>query len=336
MTTKRLALGSLSCLAIAVGGACTQKGMGYGDPNSIIVVMAEDDWYDVSDDVYAALERRIATVRDEKTFTVTYQEPFDRHWLNLRRFRQMLVIGSRADAWVQEVLEEARTPITQDGVHQVYDVWATGQTVTLLLLPDGWEPADVQGYLGGIHDLLDGQYRAYARNRMYMSGVDSTLADSLSTEQGFAIYLPDVYRWRQIDSVLVFRNDNPDPSELIREIVVTWMSPASTRLSREEVLRWRASLVAEHYAEPQDVVLDDVIEEALDFHGNTALQVQAQWRNPPDRGWPAGGPFITRAITCDSQDRTYLVDAWLHAPGKEKYEYMIQLETILETFRCAT
>ena len=67
---------------------------------------------------------------------------------------------------------------------------------------------------------------------------------------------------------------------------------------------------------------------------NAAIQIQAQWRNPPERGWPAGGPFITRAVTCESQDRTYYVDAWLYAPGKEKYEYMIQLETILDSFRC--
>jgi hypothetical protein len=70
------------------------------------------------------------------------------------------------------------------------------------------------------------------------------------------------------------------------------------------------------------------------FMGREALRVQAQWQNPPERSWPAGGPFITYAITCPNQDRTYLVDAWLYAPGKEKYEYMIQLETILGTFEC--
>ena len=62
--------------------------------------------------------------------------------------------------------------------------------------------------------------------------------------------------------------------------------------------------------------------------------MQATWRNPPGSGWPAGGPFITYGITCANQDRTYFVDAWLYAPGREKYEYMIQLETILGTFRC--
>ena len=41
-----------------------------------------------------------------------------------------------------------------------------------------------------------------------------------------------------------------------------------------------------------------------------------------------------RAIVCEDQDRMYLLDAWLYAPGKEKYEYMIQLETILDSFSC--
>jgi hypothetical protein len=99
-------------------------------------------------------------------------------------------------------------------------------------------------------------------------------------------------------------------------------------------MAWRADLVATHYSEPQDIVPDGLIEERFDHEGNETLQVQAQWRNPPERGWPAGGPLMTRAVTCDAQDRTYLIDAWLYAPGKEKYEYMIQLETILDSFAC--
>jgi len=334
MITKRLALGPLVCATLVAGVACNEKGIGYGDPNSIIAVMPEALWFDASDDIYAALEQRITTVRDEKKFTVTYQEPYAEHWLNLRRFRQMLVIGAPSEPWVQEVLDEARQPITEEGLHQVHDVWSIGQTITLLLMPEGWTAADVRPHLPEVFALLDGQYRSYARNRMFMSGVDSALADTLSTEAGFFFYMPEVYRWRRVDSVFVFRNDNPDPSELIREVVATWLSPAPASLSRDDLLEWRARLVAEHYAERQDVVLDGLIEETLDHHGNPAFQIQAQWRNPPDRGWPAGGPFITRAVTCDTQDRTYLIDAWLYAPGKEKYEYMIQLETILDTFRC--
>jgi len=314
--------------------ACGSKGQAYGDPNSIIAVMPLEQWEQADDAVYAAFERTITTVREEKTFTVTYQEPYGDFWMNLRRFRQMLVVGSRSDPWVQEVLEEGPEDVTE-GITQIHDVWAIGQTITLVLLPDGWTLADLEPHLGEVSDLLDNQYRAYARNRMYMSGADTALADTLSIEYGFSLDLPTVYRWRAEDSVLVFRNDNPDPSELIREIVVTWVSPAPAGITAEELLSWRAETVERHYSEAQDVIVEGLVETRFDFGGHPVLQVQGQWRNPPERGWPAGGPFLTRAVTCDTQDRTYLVDAWLYAPGKEKYEYMIQLETILDSFACA-
>ena len=321
-------------LAVAAAAGCGEKGVGYGDPNSIVAVMSAERWDEVADDVYEAFEKTITTVRDEKTFTVTYQEPYDEHWMNLRRFRQMLVVGTRSDEWVQEVLGEARTPVDRDGLHQIHDVWARGQTVTLVLLPDGWSADALRPRLAEAHEVLDGQYREYAVNRMYFSGADSALADTLATEHGFSLLLPQVYRWSHDDSVFVFRNDNPDPSELIREVVVTWLSPSAPSLSAEQVLAWRSRLVASHYSEPQDVVLEGMQRDTVDVGGRTAYQVQSQWRNPPDRGWPAGGPFVTRVVTCDGQDRTYLVDAWLYAPGKEKYEYMIQLGTILDSFRC--
>ncbi len=336
MTLRRPTLAALALASALASGACNEVPMSYGDANSIIAVMSAERWTDLETTVYDALEPTISTVRDEKTFTVTYQEPYAEFWDRLRRFRQMLVVGSREDPWVQEVLEDAREPITENGIHQVYDVWSRGQTVTLVLLDSGWSDADLAARLPEVNELLDGQYRGYARNRMYISGADSALADTLSTIAGFSMLLPNVYRWQTRDSIYVFRNDNPDPSELIRQISVSWRTPAPGLLTREEVLAWRAEVVAEHYTEPQELVLDNSAEREFDFDGSPAYELQAMWRNPPERSWPAGGPMITRTVTCDGQDRTYLLDAWLYAPGKEKYEYMIQLETLLDTFACAT
>jgi hypothetical protein len=334
MIDRRVLAGLLVGSALIGTAACDSKGQGYGDPNSIIAVMSSERWSEVSNDVYSALEKTIYTVGEERAFTVTYQEPYDEYWQDLRRFKQMLVVGTESDPWVEEVIDQARDPIDGPGIYQVRNVWAMDQTVTLALLSPSGRSAEFEGLLPEIHELLDRQYLSYATNRMYMSGIDSALADTLSTEAGFSLLLPEVYRWRKDDSTYVFRNDNPDPSELIREVVVTWRSPAAVTLSTEELLAWRASLVAEHYSEPQEAITDDAVISTEPFMGHDAIRVQAQWRNPPARGWPAGGPFITYGVTCPNQDRTYLVDAWLYAPGKEKYEYMIQLETILGTFRC--
>ncbi|MBT8488463.1 MAG: DUF4837 family protein [Gemmatimonadetes bacterium] len=334
MIIRTLRIGTLSLLLTMVGSACNEVPMAYGDANSVIAVMSADDWAEASDSVYGAIERRITTVRDEKTFTVTYQEPLAEYWDRLRRFRQMLVVGSRSDSWVQDALDRAREPITENGIHQVYDVWSRGQAVTLVLLDEGWDVADLDPYLTEVSTLLDSQFRRYAQNRMYFSGLDSALTDTLTMQAGFSMELPDVYEWGARDSIYLFRNDNPDPAELIRQVGVTWRTPAIDIPDQEGVLAWRAETLEPEYNFPQAVILENAEERSFDFQGNPAYELQAQWRNPPDVRWPAGGPMFTRVVTCASQDRTYLLDAWLYAPGKEKYEYLIQLETLLDSFRC--
>jgi len=336
MRLQRLMAGVLSLVALGTVASCNEKGISYGDANSVIAVMSPERWAEVAEPVYEALEPTIATVRNEKAFTITYQEPYSDQWDNLRRFRQLLLVGTASDAWMQEAIAEAPAPITEPGIHQVQEVWARDQTATLVLLPENVDNTDLLARLPEVQELLDRQYRNYVRSRMYVSGVDTALADTLSTQAGFGLLVPDVYRWRRLDSVFVFRNDNPDPAELIREVTVTWMSPAPASLDAEDVLAWRARLVEDYFPVPQELVRDGMAVQTIDREGASGTEIRAQWRNPPDLGWPAGGPIVMRALTCDSQDRTYLIDAWLYAPGKEKYEYMIQLETILDTFSCAS
>ncbi len=321
-------------LTLLVATACDQTALAYGDPNSIIAVMDPEVWGEVEDEVYAALEPTIRTVRREKTFTVTYQEPGGEYWANLRRFRQMLLVGTGEEPWMEDVLGRVRDSIAGPGVYTAYDVWSRGQQVTLVLANDGQQADELRSHLPQIHRTLDDQYRAWAVNRMFLTKPDSALLDTLATQARFQLLVPKVYRWRSQDSLYLFRNDNPDPSELIRQIAVTWRTPIPPDIQPEDILEWRAQ-VSESYNEPQEVILDDLAEAGpTEFRGRPAYQIQAMWQNPPELNWPAAGPFITRAVICPNQNRMYLLDAWLYAPEKEKYEYMIQLQTILDSFRC--
>ena len=47
---------------------------------------------------------------------------------------------------------------------------------------------------------------------------------------------------------------------------------------------------------------------------------------------------LSRIVQCPAQNRTYFLDGWLYAPGGQRgtrYEYIVQLQTILDTFECA-
>jgi len=293
-----------------------------------------EQWEAVGEMVETAMETRIITVRAEKTFRVTHQVPAGQPWEMLQRFRQLLLIGTPDSPWMSDALALTdRESFDPPELLQVGDVWARGQNVTILLLPtEGAEGA--ASMMEPLHDFLDGQYRGWVRNRMFLSGRDSILADTLWNEAGFALLLPEVYHRRTVDSLYIFRNHNPDPSELIRQIAVTWRSPMPEDISQEELLAWRAAISDRYYIYDQVIDMDLARTARLQLGDLIIDELRAVWANPPEDAFPAGGPMILWSVPCPAQNRHYLIDAWLYAPGRDKYQYMLQLENILSSFRC--
>ena len=328
MDRYRLAVLSLCVLSLS---GC-DKTVAWGEVNSIIVGASADLWEASGDVISDGLQPTIFTVRDERTFRITHQDPLEPDWGLLREFRQVLLIGSAEDPWVAAALEarpESEPPDPPE-IFQLYDLWALGQLVTVLLLSPEAGSDEVETHVDDLLALFDGQYRDYAHARMFVSGLDSLLADTLRATGGFALALPVIYRWNRADSVFIFRNDNPDPSELIREVAVTWRSPIPETLTDDDMLDWRLSLSREYYADEQ-LVTEEV--EPGRAGGDEGYEIHGIWESAPG-AWPAAGPFLTRRKACPAQDRLYLIDSWLYAPGRDKYEYMLQLRYILDSFEC--
>ena len=306
----------------------------WGEWNSVIVATSPETWDAVDEMIESALETRILTVRPEKTFRVTHQSPEGLEWKRLQRFRQILLVGSLNDPWINEALgERPSVDVAPPQIFQLQDVWAKGQLATVLLVNPGAFD-EVEALMPDLHKLLDDQYQDWVRSRMFMSGRNLALADSLWEEAQFTLVLPELYVKRTGDSTYIFRNDNPDPSELIREIAVTWRDAEPNQFSQSEILEWRQDMSDSYYNYPQ--VLDMTIAETRQLQIGTMVldEIRAAWSNPPGDLFPAGGPAIIRSIHCPDQGRQYLVDAWLYAPGRDKYQYLLQLETILNSFRC--
>jgi hypothetical protein len=327
----------LSCFLVLSIQAC-DKGLAWGDHNAVIVVAPEAWWPELQDSVYTILSPTVVTVREERTFRITLQDPTEPNWGRLRLFREEVVIGSPGQPWVDEVLatlDEEIDPQPGD-VFETEDVWARNQNVTILIVDQAASlPEQVFPRLATVHDLLEQRFLREAQQRMFTSGRDSVLADSLQHLAGFSLLLPQVYRWGREDSTYVFRNDNPDPSELIRQFGVSWRFPAPDALPVDSLLDWRRAVAQEFYAYPQVVDREAMrVSTVAARNGTEMLEIRGTWKNPPGTSWPAAGPFILRGVQCPQQGRLYLVDAWLYAPGKDKWEYMLQLETILGSFRC--
>jgi len=333
MSRFRTAGQAILVAALVLSAGACDRPQAWGDTNSLIVGMAEPLWAELQEEFEEALEPRAFTVRRERIFNLTQISPEDARWRRLREFRQVLLVGSETDPWVATALERARElPAERPTLVQVNNVWARGQLVTIFLVAEDAAEEGVRALLPQARELLLEQFHLWAQQRMFASGADTVGRDTLARTAGFSLLLPQVYVAGRTGDVVVFRNDFPDPSQLIRSILVTWRPLGEVAPTTGGALDWRDAVGSEFY-DPPPITDREVESRDVEVGGASGIEVQGVWSSPPD-AWPAGGPYITRVLECPQQGRVYLVDSWVYAPGRDKYEYLIQLQTILDSFDC--
>ena len=315
--------------------ACEQPNA-LGKHNTTIVVSASDSlWQAVRDTTYGALEPTFFTTRDEKKFYVEQVDTTATEDVgHLLTFKRVLVFGTPDNRYVQEIVDAADASMPEPpGVVYGSDVWARGQWAAAVVLSperasDAW-----RAQLPGVAAWVDSTYRTFVLNRMYVSGRDTAAMDSIARRFGFGVTFPGVYDVAIRgggDGPVVIRNDNPDPSELIRSVLFAWRSPPLDTLTVDAAVAWRRAVDSVHYVTPQ--AIDTVHRSArIEVDGRPALEVLGVWSDE-GTAYPAAGPFVLRLVQCP--ERTYLHDAWIYAPGKDRYQYDIQIRHILDSFTC--
>ncbi|MDH3735104.1 MAG: DUF4837 family protein [Gemmatimonadota bacterium] len=325
-------------LALSALVACdTPNAM--GEANSLIIIAADSLWQDVEQATYDVLEPTIFTVRDEKQYVVTAVPFDDPAIIDLSLFQNVLVFGGPDDPALQQVADAGGfvlSTMEPGRVFQVEDVWARNQIVTGVYLRRRFEVDTWIKALPSVLAAVDESYRSWVRNRMFATPPDTALAADLERRFGFSMLVPTVYDHvvRDLgggDSLVIIRNDNPDPSVLIRSVLVHWRPPVDS-LTADLALEWRASLDDEQYNVAQGISTENSSVTQFMVDGRPALEVTGVWHD--ERGdFPAAGPFVAWLVDCPS--RTYFIDAWLYAPNEEKYQYMLQLQEILGSFSCS-
>lgn len=335
---RQLARGGVPVPAMAlVAGLLVAAGCGkpqpYGNPDSVILAMSDSLWQEVEDTTYAALERRLEAVRRERQYQVTHVDPGEERWQQLRLWHQVVVAGAPDDALLQQVAGKAGvSDPTAGSILHAGTLWSRGQVVYGVVL-DPTRPAESwRQQLPALYARVDSTYRTFVRERMWVSGRDSARLDTLRQEYGFRIDAPAVYAITEHDSVVIIRNDNPSPQDLIRQVTVAWRRPPLDSLSVEAAYRWRAALDSVYFGTPQAITRQPETARRFGHHGREALEVRGDWS---DEGpYPAGGPFTVWLVQCP--ERTFYVGSWLYSPNPErgKYQYLLHLRWIRRSFRC--
>ena len=331
MRTKYARMTSVALVSAALLGCDSGTSTrALGDFNTIVVIAVDSLWAEIGDSLTSALEPRVFTTRNERTFEVEHISPLDARWEQLRGFTQVLAIGVPGDGWILPVMKDAT--VQPPAIVQASDVWARQQLVTALAVSPERPTADALSLADSLGATYDALFRRYVGQRMFASGENTAARDTLLSHYGFGITIPNVYNpIASNDSVHVFRSDAQMGGTLFRSITIARRDGVEP-MDAEAALAWRDRIAAEYYTRPpQTTGRDTIITGPLADGG---IEVQGIW-NSADTSFPEAGVFITRLVPCPAQNRTYLLDAWLLAPGRGKVEYMIQFQTILDSFTCA-
>ncbi len=337
-------------LSLSLAPACG-RGPAYGSDNAIIAVVDPELRETVEPLLRASLERRVQTTRPEPVFELTFTTPEGIG--EFRNWKRLLVVEPGDDAVLLPGLVD--TPLERPVAAEVHDEWANGQTIYVLAAPTPEATVElVRSSVDSLFDVIHERFVEFHVKRMWASEPDSALAERLDSELGFSLLLPRVYQSAgasaPADSRVWYNQDPrrivsihwlPRPAELTPDTVLSarraWGRDLFPGDSIAGSLTGPAAPIppapgpADTKTVPATVETGPALQvETTRLAGAPAVRIQGAWVNPAD---VSGGVFVTYGVICG--ERLVLLDGNLFAPDRSKYPYVVQLDRIFHTFRCA-
>jgi len=321
-------------LSVVLFSVMCSKPLSVGKLTEIAVLADEEVWGEIEPDVRGALEREIFSARPETAFRI-YYAPLENPG-KFRKWSKLILVGSLEGGGpiVDLIPGDVKDEVIAKGglLYSIPDLWARNQTAFVLITA---KREEIPRYVRHSRELLflqiDNLLRGEVKDRMFQSGLNEELARNLGRKHGFTLMLPIVYRQDQftlVPQAVRFFNLNPQ-----RSIVVYWEEGLRDNLKPDAVIAKRAEL-SEHFYPGDYLVEGKTRTEWGDFQGHRALKIWGVWENREEL---EGGMFVTWAFNCRESRRFYIIDSVLFSPNprKAKYVYMIQMETIINSFQCS-
>jgi hypothetical protein len=328
---------SLTVSLVLLSAACESmmnKPFAFGRQKEILVICDDDIWDAIEKPLREQVERELHAVRWEKIFEIAHVTAE-----NARQYKEwdkiILIETLENPKLLSFVVADSTMKKIKEGEGLFFnqiDVWAKNQRVTGLASPsrDGLQRL-VIAHGDKIFNAFIRQVEREELFRMYHSGRDTLLADSLAVAEGFSFTLPRVYEQIRQDSLepnqLLFVHQNP-----VRSVCITWednpgewdLSPGGLAARRDSTLSYA---YASQYTHPERVDTSTVVR-----NGVERLRIYGTWENSEEI---SGGVYISHIINTPAGDRRYYIDCQLFSPDmrKNKYRFIYQLDHILDTFQ---
>ena len=341
-------------LVMGVFSSCRQmndnlssKPTAFGSMNALFVVADQNLWEGpVGDTIRYYFESPVPILpQPEPMFDLRH---FTREELNgeqvRKELRHYLIVGNisdensptanliRADI-NDEQLEKAQTG-KKYNLLVGKDKWAKGQKLFYLFAPseDHLFEAIANNYSTLAKKIQQSDEKQVA-GLVYGAGTNRTATSKIQEQLGLHIKVPkDYYIAIEDDNTFWIRYETQDLSS---NILVSKLPYRDTsQLTKRGLLKIRDSLgrayittaIEGAYMRTNDEDLP-VFVEVIDLNGKYALEARGIWDIVGDF---MGGPFVSYLVHRPGSDQLYFIDCFVHAPGKEKRDYMQQLEHVIK------
>jgi len=324
------------CLAAGCGDYQLEKPRAFGREKEILVICSDTVWKATEKDLRRLIEVPIFAVRLEPIFEIAQADPGEvghyKEWDKIILLESLENMSMLEDVVDDEMLEKISRG--QGLFFTNFDIWARGQRVAGLAAPTDAQLRPLVRRHGDriFKDFLH-QLEEQEKVRMFYSGVNRNLADSLAECCGFSVVLPKVYERIRQDTLppnqMLFVHVDP-----VRSVFIGWEEGDNlpeTDYSKDSLAARRDRLLGDLYPGmrtlPGRVDTSTVVAEDLE-----RLRVYGVWENLQE---VSGGIYISQIIEVPAQRRRYTIDCYLFCPDPRlnKYRYIFQFDRIMNSFK---
>lgn len=321
-------------LLICICGGCKKKQLIAGGERDVIVVLAQDgEWSRVETQLRKALEREVYMPNREKIYELMHGQP---EMLSSYVYaKNLILVGtiggtSEASNLIETLLtDEALEKVKQQEAYifEKENPWAFAQYLMVIASPGEPGAAEIiEKNSDIIFQFFERSSHERARWLIYSGGREKEKEKILREQFNISMELPIGFYMREPDSAATFITFvRKFPYRLIS---IGWSDTSLKILSLEDACRKRDS-IATRYFERDSVVKEQTTGRQVDFLGRKAYKIEGIWANNEK---VMGGPFRTYFFNDTLQERSYIIDIHVFAPGKKKWFFLMELEAVAATF----
>jgi hypothetical protein len=300
-----------------------------GPSDEILVICEGGEESEAGKLLKQILEREVYTVEMERAFNVILRDVVD--FGQVRDHKVVFLLGTWEEGAIADFVGKYLEPDIARSSTQVQvfeDVWAKWQAVLVLMDTDEKRLRNnLLENIDPIFDLTSFAVRDRIRRSMFADGENMQVEETLRSEHGWTIRIPLEYKARQAGDNFVWLEKDDPP----RLLFVLWRDAQESDLTSGYVIDLRNWAGMTFYdGDKVEWQRDIIVEENVKFAGYDAMKIVGTWGNEK---YVAGGPFRTFAVFSPEQERLYLVDIAVYAPGRDKLPHLRELMAIAGTFK---